>query len=78
MGKVEGRYGFVVTKNTKVCNEHFSPDDMLKVPGGKHWRLKDGAIPLKAGQPFVENRKRKPPMLLKFPHGFGVLLINTG
>jgi hypothetical protein len=61
MGKVEGKYGFVVTKNTKVCDEHFLSDDMLKVPGGKRWRLKDGAIPSKAGQPFVENRKRKPP-----------------
>ena len=63
MGKVDGKDGFVVTKHTKVCNEHFSSNDMLKVPGGKRWRLKDGAIPLKAGQPFVKNIKRKPPTM---------------
>ena len=50
MGKMEGKDGFVVTQNSKVCNQHFAPDDMLRVPGGTRWRLKDGAIPLKAGQ----------------------------
>ncbi|CAB4030270.1 Hypothetical predicted protein [Paramuricea clavata] len=64
MGKKEGKYVFFVTQNTKVCNVHFSPEDVLKVPGGKRWRLKDGAIPLKAGQaPVVLNMKRKPPTM---------------
>jgi hypothetical protein len=34
MGKKEGKHGFVVTQNMKVCNVHFSPEDVLKVPGG--------------------------------------------
>ena len=60
MGKMEGKDGFVVTQNSKVCNQHFAPDDMLRVPGGTRWRLKDGVIPLKAGQ-STDIRKRKPP-----------------
>lgn len=61
MGKMEGKDGFVLTQNTKVCNEHFKREDVLKVPGGKRWRLKDGVAPLKAGQPCPDTRRRKPP-----------------
>ena len=61
MGKMEGKDGFVVTPNTKICHEHFQSNDVLKVPGGTRWRLKENAIPVKAGQRFVDERKRKPP-----------------
>ena len=33
MGKVEGKVGFRVTKNTKVRHVHFKNEDVLKVPG---------------------------------------------
>ena len=49
MGKKEGKDGFMVTSNTKVCDNHFSSNDIQKVPGGKRWQLKDSAIPFKAG-----------------------------
>ena len=48
MGKKEGKDGLVVNNNTKVCDKHFSSEDILKALGGKRWRLTDGAIPSKA------------------------------
>ena len=58
---MDDRDGFVVTKNSKVCHVHFVTEDILRVPGGKRWRLRDGAVPIKAGQPPKPCRKRTPP-----------------
>ena len=43
IGKMDGKDGFVVTKNSKVCHVHFATEDILRVPGGKRWRLREGA-----------------------------------
>ena len=67
MGKKEGKDGFMVTNNTKVCDSHFSSEDILKAPGGKRWRLKDGAIPFKASHTPAVSLKRKPPSLRSAP-----------
>lgn len=61
IGKMDGKDGFVVRKNSKVCHMHFVTEDILRVPGGKRWRLSDGAVPIKAGQPPKPCRKRNPP-----------------
>ncbi|XP_020909445.1 uncharacterized protein LOC110247359 [Exaiptasia diaphana] len=63
MGKIDGKDGFVCNRNTKVCHEHFKKDDILRVPGGKRWRLKQGAVPLKVGHEEAINKKRKPPAM---------------
>ena len=68
MGKIDGKDGFAVTANTKICDQHFLPEDIVKVPGGKRWRLKDGAIPIKVGQPLRDERKRKPPAMRYEPN----------
>ena len=47
MGKVEGKDGFRVTKNTKVCHAHFNNEDVLKVPGASRWKLREDANPIK-------------------------------
>mgnify|MGYP000223533919 CR=1 FL=1 len=47
LGKVEGKDGFRVTKNTKVCHAHFNNEDVLKVPGGYRWNLREDAKPIK-------------------------------
>ena len=57
----------MVTNNTKVCDSHFSSEDILKAPGGKRWRLKDGANPFKASQTPAVSLKRKPPVLRSAP-----------
>ena len=58
---MDGRDGFVVTKYTKVCHEHLAPEDLLRVPGGKRWRLKNADVPLKVGRTDSVAYKRKPP-----------------
>jgi len=61
MGKVEGKDGFRVTKNTKVCHVHFKNEDVLKVPGGSRWKLREGSRPIKHN--FSTPRmKGKPPL----------------
>ena len=67
MGKKEGKDGCMVNNNTKVCDKHFSSEDILKAPGGKRWRLKNGAIPFKATQTPAIPVKRKPPILRSVP-----------
>ena len=47
LGKVEGKDGFRVTKNTKVCHAHFNNEDVLKVPGGSRWNLREDAKAIK-------------------------------
>ena len=61
MGKVDGKDGFFLNKHTRICNQHFSEQDVIRVPGGKRWRLKAGALPIKAGQPTINYNKRKAP-----------------
>ena len=63
MGKVDGNDRFTVTPNTKICDQHFLPEENFEVPGGKRWHLKDGPIPIKAGQLLRDERKRKPPAM---------------
>ena len=46
MGEVEGKDGFRVNKNTKVCHAHFKNEDVLKVHGGSRWKLKEAAKPI--------------------------------
>ena len=60
MGKIDGKDGFIVTANTKICNEHFALNDILKVPCGSRWRLQKNALPLKVGQPLVETTRKRP------------------
>ena len=61
MGKVEGKDGFRVTKNTKVCHAPFNNEDVLKVPGGSLWKLREDAKPIK--DDFSTPRmKQKPPL----------------
>ena len=47
LGKVEGKDGFRVSKNTKVCHAHFNNEDVLKVPGGSRWNLREDAKAIK-------------------------------
>ena len=61
MGKVEGKDGFRVTKNTKVCHAHFNNEDVLKVPGGSRWKLREDAKPIKDNF-WTPRMKRKPPL----------------
>ena len=68
MGKIDGKDVFAVTANTKICDQHFLPEDIVKVAGGKRWRLKDGAITMKVGQPLRDERKRKPPAMRYEPN----------
>ena len=61
IGKIDGKDGFKVTKNTKICHIHFNPDDITRVPGGSRWSLKPDAAPIKTGKsPYVQ--KKKPPL----------------
>ena len=57
--KMDGKYGFVVTKNSNVCHVHFATEDILGVPGGKRWRLRDAAVPIKADQSLKPCRKKQ-------------------
>ena len=57
-----------VTANTKIRDQHFLQEDIVKVPGGKRWRLKDGAISIKVRQPLRDERKRKPPAMRYEPN----------
>ena len=59
MGKVEGKDGFRVTKNTKVCHAHFKNEDVLKVARGSRWKLKEDAKPMKHNI-STPQMKRKP------------------
>lgn len=63
MGKKDGKDGFEVTKNTKVCDLHFNREDVHKVPGGRRWTIKQGELPVKVGKNSTP--KRKPPMARK-------------
>lgn len=60
MGKIDGKDGFIVTANTKICNEHFAVNDILKVPGGTRCWLKNNALPLKVGLPLFETTRKRP------------------
>ena len=57
--KMDGKDGFVVTKNSNVCHVHFATEDILGVPGGKRWRLRDAAVPIKADQSLKPCRKKQ-------------------
>ena len=63
MGKIDGKDRFAVTANTKICDQHFLQEDIVKVPDGKRLHLEDRAIPMKVGQPLRNERKRKPPAM---------------
>ena len=59
---MDGKDGFVVTKNSKVCHVHFATEDILRVPGGKRWRLREGAVLLKpVSHPNRVERENLPP-----------------
>ena len=60
MGKVEGKDGFRVTKNTKVCHVHFKNEDVLKVPGGSRWKLREGCLLYTSPSPRDQRGSRMP------------------
>ena len=47
MGKGKGKDGFCVTKKVKVCHVHFNKEDVLKVPRGSYWKLREDVEPIK-------------------------------
>ena len=59
MSRTSRKDGFVITNATRVCNVHFQQSDIFRVPGGRRFRLKIGALPLKWNQRPAGQQKKK-------------------
>lgn len=46
VGRQHKKDDFQVTSSTVVCEKHFRPEDVKRVPGGTRWSLREGLFTL--------------------------------
>lgn len=69
--RVDGKDGFNVNQNTRLCEKHFKPEDITRAPGGTRKSLKEFATPFLSEDLALEasspSNKHKQPTLRPSP-----------